>query len=158
MGTEYPDTPRVAVGALVLHEGRVLVVERGNPPAEGVWALPGGSVELGETMAVAVEREVLEETNLVVKAGAVVHAFDAVVPAGDGRIRFHYVIVDLACDYVSGDVKAGCDARSARFVTRQEFALLRSSRATVDLLRRVTTFFDEDAPATLRLDSPLGRA
>ena len=152
MGVEYPDAPRVAVGALVLHEGRLLVVERGNPPAEGVWALPGGSVELGETMAEACEREVLEETGVVVRAGKVVHSFDAIVREDDGRVRFHYVIVDLECEYVSGDVVAGCDARSARFVTREEFAKLRSSRATVDLVHRVTAFFGEDGPAR-RLDS-----
>ncbi|MFN2427429.1 MAG: NUDIX hydrolase [Candidatus Binatia bacterium] len=134
----------MAVGAVVLHEGRLLVVERGNPPGEGIWALPGGSVELGETLAEAAEREVLEETGLVVRAGAVVHAFDAVVRDDDARVRFHYVIVDLLCEYVSGEVTAGSDARSARLVTRKEFAGLRSSRATVDLLRRITTFFHED--------------
>lgn len=147
MSTEYPEAPRVAVGALVLHEGRLLVVERGKPPAEGVWALPGGSIELGETMAEATEREVLEETGLVVKAGRVVHSFDAVVRDDDGRVRFHYVILDLECEYVGGEVRAGCDARDARFVTREEFAGLRSSRATVDLVRRVTDFFGDDGPS-----------
>lgn len=141
MGVEYPDAPRPAVGAVVVRGDRVLLVERGNAPAEGVWALPGGSVELGETLAQATEREVLEETGVVVRAGAVVHAFDAVVRDDDGRIRFHYVIVDLECEYVSGEPVAGCDARSARFVSREEFAGLRSSRATVDLLKRVTPLF-----------------
>ena len=147
MGTEYPEAPRVAGGALVLHEGRLLVVERGNPPAEGVWALPGGSVELGETMAEACEREVLEETGLVVRAGRMVHSFDAIVRDDDGRVRFHYVIVDFECEYLGGDVRAGCDARDARFATREEFAGLRSSRATVDLVRRVTSFFGDDGSA-----------
>lgn len=159
MGAEYPSEPRAAVGAVVMRGDRVLLVERGNPPALGVWALPGGSVELGETLQQAAEREVLEETGVVVRAGAVVHAFDAVVREDDGRVRFHYVIVDLECEYVSGEALAGCDARDARFVTREEFAALRSSRATVDLLRRVTKFFDDDnAPATAaRLDSRRGR-
>lgn len=146
MGVEYPEAPRVAVGALVLHEGRLLVVERGNPPAKGMWALPGGSVELGETMAEACEREVREETGVVVRAGKVVHSFDAIVREDDGRVRFHYVIVDLECAYVCGEVQAGGDARSARFVTRDEFRTLRSSRATVDLVHRVTGFFGDDGP------------
>lgn len=159
-GLSYPDRPRVAVGAVLLHQGRVLVVERGQAPAEGVWALPGGSVELGETMAEAVEREVLEETGLVVRAGPVVHAFDAVVRDDDGRVRFHYVVVDLVCEYLRGDVLAGGDATRAMLATREQFATLRSSRATVDLLRRVTTFFDvrpgsSDGEAA-RLRSPLG--
>lgn len=147
MTTLYPDAPRAAVGAVVMRGNRVLVVERGKPPAEGVWALPGGSVELGETLAEATEREVLEETSVVVRAGAVVHAFDAVVRDDDGRVRYHYVIVDLACEYVSGEAVAGDDVRDARFVTREEFAGLRSSRATVDLLRRVTNFFDDPVAA-----------
>lgn len=157
MGTPFPDAPRVAVGALLVHEGRLLVVERANPPAEGIWALPGGSVELGETLAEAVEREVLEETGLVVRAGEVCHTFDAIVRDDDGRVRYHYVIVDLACEYVSGEVAAGGDARDARFVTREEFRGLRSSRATVDLVRRRTAFF-EDVAATGVLDSPSRRA
>jgi len=145
--TEYPDAPRVAIGALVFHDGRLLVVERGKAPAEGVWALPGGSVELGETLAQATEREVLEETAVVVRAGGVVHAFDAVVRDDDGRVRFHYVIVDLACEYVGGEAVAGGDARDARFVTREQFAALRSSRATVDLLRRITSFLGDATAA-----------
>ena len=142
MGTEYPDAPRVAVGALVRRGDSLLLVQRANAPAAGVWALPGGSVELGETLAEAAEREVLEETGVVVQAGPVVHAFDALVPDEQGRLRFHYVILDLECDWVRGEPVAGGDARDARFVTKQEFAALRSSRATVDLLRRLTDFLD----------------
>jgi 8-oxo-dGTP diphosphatase len=156
MPVEYPECPRVAIGALVLREGRVLVVERGNPPAEGLWALPGGSVELGETLAEATEREVLEETGIVVRAGKVVYGFDAVVRDDDARVRFHYVILDLECEYVSGEPAAGGDARDARFVTPEELATLRSSRATLDLLRRVTSFFGDDGEAN-GMDSPPGR-
>lgn len=145
MSTEYPEAPRVAIGALVFRDGRLLVVERGKPPAEGIWALPGGSVELGETLAQAVEREVLEETGVVVRAGPVVYTFDAVVRDDDGRVRFHYVIVDLECEFIRGEPVAGDDVTAARFVSREEFATLRSSRATVDLLRRITTFLGKPA-------------
>ena len=152
--SQYPEAPRIAVGAVVLREGRVLLVQRGKPPDEDVWALPGGSVELGETMAEAVEREVLEETGVVVRAGAVVHAFDMVERDDDARVRFHYVIVNLACDYVSGEVMAGGDARAARFVARDELATLRSSRTSVELLQRITTFFEDGGnDAAARLDS-----
>jgi 8-oxo-dGTP diphosphatase len=152
MTNEYPERPRVAVGALVLQGGRLLVVERAKPPGEGVWALPGGSVELGETMAAAAEREVREETGLVVRALDVIYAFDAVVRDDDGRVQYHYAIVDFVCEYVSGTVRADGDARDARFVTREEFAALRSSRFTVDLLRARTNFLDDttDPPALRR--------
>lgn len=153
---EYPDAPRVAVGAVVLHEGKVLLVERGNPPAQGVWAIPGGSVELGETMAEAAERELLEETGLVVRAREIVLTFDAVVRDDEGRVRFHYVIVDMMADYVSGEVAAGGDARDARWVGRDEIRRLRMSRATVDLLRRLTDLVEPGA--RLQLDSDSGRA
>jgi 8-oxo-dGTP diphosphatase len=152
MTNEYPDRPRVAVGALVLHGGRLLVVERAKAPGEGVWALPGGSVELGETMADAAEREVREETSLLVRARDVVYAFDAVIKDAGGRVQFHYAIVDFVCEYVSGSVTAGGDAKDARLVTREEFANLRSSRFTVDLLRARTNFLDDttDPPALRR--------
>ena len=158
-GPEYPQTPRVAVGAVVMRGSRVLVVRRGKPPAEDVWALPGGSVELGETLGEAAEREVLEETGVRVRAGAVVYAFDAVVREDDGRVRFHYVILDVACEYVDGEAVAGCDARQARFVTQEEFAELRSSRATVELLRSVTNFFGDAPPKKplFALDTRRGR-
>jgi ADP-ribose pyrophosphatase len=91
----YPDAPRVAVGAVIIHQNKVLLVLRGQAPARGLWAIPGGSVELGETLAVAVEREVLEETGLQVQAGTVIHTFDAIECDDAGRVKFHYVIVDL---------------------------------------------------------------
>ena len=91
----YPDAPRVAVGAVVLHRQRVLLVLRGQAPAKGLWAIPGGSVELGETLHAAAEREVLEETGLEVQAGEVVHTFDAIERDDSGQVRYHYVIVDL---------------------------------------------------------------
>ena len=91
----YPDAPRVAVGAVVFHEAKVLLVLRGQAPSKGMWAIPGGSVELGESLQTAAEREMLEETGLHIKAGQVVYTFDTVERDDDGRIKYHYVIVDL---------------------------------------------------------------
>lgn len=95
---EYPDAPRVAVGAVVLHQNKALLVLRGQAPAKGLWAIPGGSVELGETLQVAAEREVLEETGLRVKAGKVVYTFDGIQRDASGRVKYHYVIVDLLAE------------------------------------------------------------
>lgn len=91
----YPDAPRVAVGAVVTHQDKVLLVLRGQPPAKDMWAIPGGSVNLGETLQAAAEREVLEETGLKIKAGEVIYTFDAIVHDEAGRVQFHYVILDL---------------------------------------------------------------
>jgi ADP-ribose pyrophosphatase len=92
---EYPDAPRVATGAVVLHNDKVLLVLRGQPPAANMWAIPGGSVELGETVQSAAEREVREETGLIVTAGEVIYTFDAIYRDKDGRVRYHYVILDV---------------------------------------------------------------
>ena len=98
ISTIYPDAPRVAVGAVILHQNRVLLVLRGKAPAEGMWAIPGGSVNLGETLQAAAEREVFEETGLYIKAGAVIYSFEKIQRDQAGRVQFHYVILDLAAE------------------------------------------------------------
>lgn len=113
----YPDAPRVAVGAVVTHQDKVLLVLRNQPPAQGMWAIPGGSVNLGETLQAAAEREVLEETGLRIKAGEVIYTFDAIVHDQEGRVQFHYVILDLkakALDPTQPLIPAD-DARDARW-------------------------------------------
>lgn len=94
----YPDAPRVAVGAVVTHQDKVLLVLRGQPPAKDMWAIPGGSVDLGETLQAAAEREIMEETGLRIKAGEVIYTFDAIVRDETGRVQFHYVILDLKAE------------------------------------------------------------
>lgn len=94
----YPDAPRVAVGAVVIHQGKVLLVLRGQPPGQNLWAIPGGSVDLGETLQAAAEREILEETGLKIRAGEVIYTFDAIVRDEAGRVQFHYVILDLQAE------------------------------------------------------------
>lgn len=131
----YPDRPRVAVGALVFQDGRVLLVRRGRPPGAGLWALPGGGIELGESLAQAVEREIREETGVVIRAGAVVHVFDVIERDTQGRVRFHYVIVDLMGAYLGGKTRAGDDAREARWVAPGELGGLVVSPHTLELLR-----------------------
>jgi 8-oxo-dGTP diphosphatase len=131
----YPDRPRVAVGALVFKGGRVLLVRRGRPPGDGLWAVPGGGVELGESLEKAAEREIREETGVVIRAGAVVHVFDVIERDSRGRVRFHYVIVDLMGDYLEGEPLGGDDAREARWVGPGELAGLEVSPHTLGLLR-----------------------
>ena len=136
----YPDAPRPAVGAVVLHQGRVLLVRRRDPPHAGQWAIPGGSVALGESLAEAAEREVREETGVRVRAGRPVYAFDRVDRDEAGRVRHHYVIVDLLAEYVSGEPAAGDDALEARWLTPEEVAALPVNATTLDLLRTAVGF------------------
>ena len=132
---EYPSNPKVAVGAVVFKDGQVLLVRRGQPPSEDLWAIPGGSVEIGETLQEAAEREILEETGVQIRAGEPVFTFDVIDRDRTAKIRFHYVIIDLAADYVSGDPKAGDDAAEARWVAAQEINDLRVSAPTLKLLK-----------------------
>jgi len=131
----YPKRPRVAVGAVVFKDDRVLLVRRGRAPAKGMWAIPGGSMELGETLQAAAEREIFEETGIVIRAGEPVFTFDVIERDEDGRIRFHYVIVDLLADYIGGALHAGDDAVEARWVSEQALSGLNISSRTRQLLK-----------------------
>jgi ADP-ribose pyrophosphatase len=134
---EYPDRPRVAVGTVVMQDDRVLLVCRGKPPAQGEWAIPGGSVELGETLQAAAEREIREETGLSVRAGEIVHVFDTIRRDEAGQIRFHYVIVDLLADFISGKLLPGDDVSDARWISRKEVLDLPVNTKTVNLLKKI---------------------
>ncbi|MFZ0131185.1 MAG: NUDIX hydrolase [Desulfobacterales bacterium] len=132
----YPGCPVVAVGAVVFDNGRVLLVRRGQPPSDDQWAIPGGKVRLGESLQAAAEREILEETGLVIRAGRPVHAFDVIERDDRGRVRFHYLIVDLDAAYAGGTIRAGDDAREVRWIGSDEIRHLRVSPETIDLLQR----------------------
>lgn len=131
----YPQTPRPAVGAVVFKDDAVLLVQRAKAPAMGMWAIPGGSVCLGETLQAAAEREVLEETGVVIRAGEPVLVFDTIQRDDRGIVQYHYVIVDLAAEYVSGVPRAADDAADACWVTQDELAHLEVNPATLRLLR-----------------------
>lgn len=138
--TTYPSSPRVAIGTVVIRDGAVLLVRRAKPPSEGVWAIPGGSVELGETLQQAAERELFEETGVRARAGQPCYAFDAVHKDGQGRVRFHYVVVDLRAEFLSGEPQAGDDVLEARWVRPNELAAMAVSERTLDLLREASDF------------------
>lgn len=136
----YPAYPVLAVGAVVFNENRVLLVKRGCPPGKGLWAVPGGKVRIGETLQQAGEREVLEETSLVVRCGKPVYTFDMIERDQSGRVRFHYCIVDLEAVYLSGDIRAGDDAAAACWISVNDLKCLDVNRKTRELLREVYDF------------------
>ena len=115
----YPQQPVVAVGAIVFEKDRVLLVRRGQPPSQDLWAIPGGRVKLGETLQEAAEREILEETGIRIRAGEPVYTFDYIERDGTSRPRFHYVIVDLRADFIDGELRAGDDAADVRWVSAE---------------------------------------
>lgn len=140
----YPSLPQVAVGAVVFNANRVLLVRRGQAPAEGQWAIPGGRVELGESLARAAEREIREETGILVAAGEPLYVFDVIDRDAVGKIRFHYVIVDLAAHFLGGNLRSGDDAREARWVAADELRHLDVSPPTRHLLASRFSFGESD--------------
>lgn len=127
-------TPAVAVAAIVFdREGRVLLIERGTPPGEGQWSVPGGKLEGNETLAQAVAREVREETGLVVEVGPLACVVERM---GDA---YHYVILDYLADVIGGDLAAGTDAKAARFVLLDELSELPVTDGLPAVLERART-------------------
>ena len=137
MSREYPDHPRVGVGAIVLHEGRVLLVKRGRAPGLGLWSIPGGLVDLGESTVDAARREVEEETGLKVRIAGLVGVLDRVTPDAEGRVRYHWVLVDyLAIPESIDTLTAGSDAAEVRWVTIDEVERLPITDGLMDMIQR----------------------
>ena len=122
MGREYPQAPIVGVAAVVLRGDDVLLIRRGREPMLGAWSLPGGALELGETTAEGVAREIFEETGVRARAVEIVATLDRIVRDEDGRVRFHYVLVEWLCvtSDESSALVCGDDAAEARWVPRDE--------------------------------------
>ncbi|MGH9588561.1 MAG: NUDIX hydrolase [Acidobacteriaceae bacterium] len=119
-GREYPERPIVGVGAVIIHEDRVLLVRRGHAPLKGEWSVPGGALEVGETLADGVTREVLEETGLEVEPLAMVDVLDRIARDDAGRVQFHYVLVDYLCRVIGGSEAFASDAVGLRWAARDE--------------------------------------
>jgi len=120
MQREFPEAPLVGVGAVVVDEGRVLLVRRGTEPLKGQWSLPGGMLELGESLSAAVVREVREETGLIIESVELVELLDRIHREGE-RVRYHYVIADYLCRVTGGSLQAASDADAVRWVERAEW-------------------------------------
>ena len=134
MSREYPSHPRVGVAAVVLRDNQVLLVQRGRDPGKGSWGLPGGMLELGETLAEGACREVMEECGVEIEIGPLVAVFEPMQRDEDGRLRFHYVVVDYLARYVSGKPSAGDDADDARWVDLGALERLLMRKETSDVI------------------------
>lgn len=125
------------MGALIFDEGgRILLIERGREPYLGQWSLPGGIVEAGETLVEAIEREVLEETGLVVEAHSFFTVFERVMPDAEGRCEYHYVLIDYICRVLDGSAVAGSDVSAVAWVSRDELETYALTEGTLGVVVR----------------------
>jgi len=136
MNRRYPELPQAGVGAIIFRGTEVLLVKRGHPPALGKWSIPGGLVELGESLEASVRREVLEEVGLDVKVIDLVAALDRVILDRDGQIEYHYILLDFLCEVLGGRLNSGSDADECRFVEMEELRHLDMTRGTEEVIRR----------------------
>jgi 8-oxo-dGTP diphosphatase len=133
---EYPDRPIVGVGAVIIDRERVLLLKRGSPPLLGEWSLPGGVVELGETLRAAAEREAREETGLIVKAGEVLEVLDRIIPGKDGAPQYHYVLIDFLCTVEGGELRAGGDAADVNWVRENELEKFKLEQLAIEVISK----------------------
>jgi ADP-ribose pyrophosphatase YjhB (NUDIX family) len=134
----FPARPCLAVGALILDAGRVVLVERGKPPLVGFWSLPGGLVETGERLEDAIIREVFEETGLRVQTGSIATVFERVMPDVDGRCEYHYVLIDFYCTILGGHLRAGDDSRRVAWfeiASLADLSITEGTREVIDACR-----------------------
>lgn len=117
---EYPERPIVGVGGVVISEGRTLLIRRGHPPLEGEWSIPGGTLEIGETLRDGVRRELSEETGCEVRVLDLVEVFERIFPDAGGRVQYHFVIMDYLCELVGGEVRAGGDVVDVAWSTESD--------------------------------------
>jgi 8-oxo-dGTP diphosphatase len=139
MERQYPNQPLVGVGAIIVYGGRVALIKRGKAPLLGEWSIPGGMLELGESLRQRAEREALEETGLVVRATELLGVFDRIVPDDANRTlsryRYHYVLIDFLCEVVSGELRAAGDAAEAKWVRVEELEELALAEDTAAVIR-----------------------
>ena len=136
MKREYPEQPLVGVGAIIIEQDRVLLVKRGHPPLLGEWSIPGGVLEVGETLREAAVREALEETGLTVETADLLGVYDRILRDADERTLYHYVLIDFLCRRVAGEPQASGDADEVRWFTREEAANLSLAEDTLDVIRK----------------------
>src|SRR5271163_2087354 len=145
---EYPERPIVGIGGIVIHEGRALLIRRGSEPLRGEWSIPGGSLELGETLEEGAIRELLEETGLEVRISGMVEIFERIFPGepprfveGKPRPRYHFVIVDYLCERISGEPREGGDALDVAYAREDELERFHLTETALRVLHKAFVLY-----------------
>lgn len=144
---EYPERPVVGVGGVVIAHGRALLIKRGHPPLEGEWSIPGGTLELGETLLEGVERELLEETSVEVRVVELIEVFERVFRNTHGRVQYHFVILDYLCELTGGEARAGSDVTDVAWATENELERYSLTPTATRVIRRAFEMARERAAA-----------
>jgi mutator protein MutT len=146
---QYPERPIVGVGAVIVDDGKVVLVKRKYEPLKGQWSLPGGMVEIGETLETALAREMLEETGLRVDVGPVIEVFDRIMHDEDRRVRYHFVLIDYLCWPAGGSLQAGSDVEEAIWAAPATFGGYALTEKATSVIERGLTLARE-APRPVR--------
>ena len=133
---EYPNRPIVGVGGVTIHEERVLLIKRAYPPLQGQWSIPGGGLDVGETIADGVRRELKEETGIDVRVLDHIETFERIQRDASGRVQFHYVILDYLCELIGGEAQAGGDATAVTWSTEGELARCALTETATRVIQR----------------------
>jgi ADP-ribose pyrophosphatase YjhB (NUDIX family) len=139
MQRRYPERPIMAVGAIVVKNGRVLLARRGKEPSYGLWSVPGGAVRVGEGLKAAAAREIREESGVEIELTDVIEVIERLHRDGDGRIQYHYVIVDYLARWVAGDIQPSDEVLEARWVAPEEFPKYPMTAGTADVIQKMLT-------------------
>lgn len=135
----YPERPILGVGAVILEGDRVVLVKRGHEPSKGEWSLPGGAVDVGETLEAAIAREVLEETCLIVQVGPRVEIVERIIRDAGGRVQYHFVVVDYLCRVVGGVLASASDAAAAEWAALDDLDRFAVSPTAVAVIRKAVS-------------------
>jgi ADP-ribose pyrophosphatase YjhB (NUDIX family) len=136
MHREFPEHPLVGVGAVIIEDDRVVLVKRLHPPMQDQWSIPGGVLELGETVREAAIREAREETGLIVEPGELLGVYDRILRSPEQRVQYHYVLIDFLCRRVAGDLAAATDAAEVRWFAREDLPRLRLAADTLEVIAK----------------------
>ena len=133
---EYPERPIVGVGGVVIEDGRALLIKRGHPPLQGEWSIPGGTLELGETLLEGVQRELAEETGIEVRIVDLIEVFERVFRDDAGKVRYHFVIMDYLCEAISGTARAGSDVVDVAWASETQLEQYSLTPTATRVIRR----------------------